>query len=457
MGYVRLKDGGRLGPVHLYVERQADLVLQSALKHGRSCLLLGPRQTGKSSMLARAAAALSGPAFHFVSIDLDEVLEQPGMTGPRRTAANLAEREFYRELLTQMMAQLHISETLRNEFSEVLCTNIKTPYGILFFNRILQLLVERIPGRIVIGIDELERMLCWPGRNAFFDRLKSICDGALSEKIQFCLASSIPVHRLSECFVGIHLVMLEDFTRPQLDVFVPFLAHISERNRAALLDRIYDWTSGHPLWTHRICVYLQGSTDLLLPQAVDGIVRRRLLSLNEVPDPVLLEMERNIQILSPEDKAEILVLWKKLHAAGPEGFLLGSRAAVSRAQAERLRLLGFLRADDERVFIRNRIIAEFFDEEWATHALQSSSPPAASPSALPISQRAQIRRDLRKQLSDRESLAAFILDSFPQIYERCSAAMERIQLENLLLSTIPVDEIGQSLSCWLEEQLRDIA
>ena len=147
-----------------------------------------------SARLARMISALSGPALHFVSIDLDEVLEQPNMTSPRRSATSVAEREFYRELLAQMMAQLRLSETLRKEFSEVLCTNIATPYGILFFNRILQLLVERIPGRIVFAIDELERMLCWTGRNAFFDRLKSICDGALGEKIQFCLASSIPIH-----------------------------------------------------------------------------------------------------------------------------------------------------------------------------------------------------------------------------------------------------------------------
>mgnify|MGYP000113702791 CR=1 FL=1 len=268
----------------------------------------------------------------------------------------------------------------------------------------------------------------------------------------------MPIHRLAECFVQIDLVVLEDFTRPQLDVFEPFLSHTSESIRASLLDRIYGWTSGHPLWTHRICVYLQRSTSLQQPHAVDDVVRRRLLSLNEVPDPVLLEMERNIQTLSAEDKAEILKLWQMLHKAGPDGLLLGRCGSpLSWFLAERLRLLGFIRTDGARVFIRNRIIAEFFGAEWATQALQSSSPPLSSPPALPVSERAQVRRELRKQLPDRESLAAFILDSFPQIYERGSGAPDRLQMENLLLSTVPAEEIRRSLLYWLDEQILETA
>ena len=84
--------GGPVQPERpCYVEREADLRLEEALRAKRLCCVLGPLATGKSSLLHRAARTLRRAGTLAAIVDLGRIAERGGET-PDASLQLVAER-----------------------------------------------------------------------------------------------------------------------------------------------------------------------------------------------------------------------------------------------------------------------------------------------------------------------------------------------------------------------------
>lgn len=155
---VRASSGGAM-PVDspLYVRRQADTDVESALLNGESTVLVhGPRQVGKTSLLARATEFSR------------KQWERPLFTDFQALGASQfadAER-FYRTLAISLAQQLGQELNLATSWSEWLGPNMN-------LDAIVGKLLQGQQARVVWMIDEADRLFEQPYSDDFFGLLRS--------------------------------------------------------------------------------------------------------------------------------------------------------------------------------------------------------------------------------------------------------------------------------------------
>jgi hypothetical protein len=357
----QLQSGGALGPQALYIEREADKQLYDALTNGHYCYILEPRQSGKSSLRARTARRLAEDGYHCATIDLQGLGLQYDLP-----------TQWYAAISRSIVESLDLDVDAIPGFNETTptSTSLATQWG----RFVRETILSKIDGTVVIFVDEIDIVLHLGFEvGDFFLQLGALYDAREHEP---------DLARLSLCVMGVaspgdlgptpgsghfltvgRRIRLHDFSRRALDPFEGVLE--SKANApAALMDAVYDWTSGHPFQTHRICYELfygqpigsQAEEDYV-EQLIDRFIQDGTFS-----GGVESELRRCEQAGTA---LEVLSLYRKIIEQEKIEFIDGDRGH------EDLLVLGtaaLFRDEEGKQMLgsRNRVCRRAFNQQWIT-------------------------------------------------------------------------------------------
>jgi WD40 repeat protein len=370
------QSGGTLPPhAPSYVERQADQALYEGLLRGDFCYVLTSRQMGKSSLTARTAvrlrqtgeprfgrAADSGggrsPGVAVVSLDLTAI------------GQNLTVEQWYGGLLDALGVALDLEDELEEFWFE------QKRSGPLqrWMAALREVVLARVPGRIVIFVDEIDMVRSLPfSTDEFFAAIRECYNRRGSdpqfERLAFCLlgvaspSDLIQDTRTTPFNIG-RRIELRDFTEAAA---APLAAGLDgatgrrgDRASKALLQRVLYWTDGHPYLTQRLCQAVAEDGTVTTPAGVDRLCEELFLSprAREKDDNLLFVRERLLR--SEADPAGLLDLYGQVRR--------GNRVRDDETNAliSLLRLAGIVRVEAGVLRVRNRIYAHVFDRRWVT-------------------------------------------------------------------------------------------
>lgn len=334
-----------------YIERQADRDLFAALRQGAFCCVLTSGQMGKSSLMARTAHRLRQCGWDVVTLDLAAI------------GQNVSVEQWYDGLMARIGWQLRLEDELDQFWTR---QDRLSPV-----QRFLTSIREVVPGRsarrLVIFVDELDTVRSLPfSSDEFFPAIRETfnrrSDDAAFDRLAFCLLCVASPNELlgQDAMTTFHIgrrIELHDFSWPE----VLRLAHGLGRNVAAsseLLERIYYWTGGHPYLTQKLCRAVSADLTAQTAARVDEVCFLHLISpqAREQDDNLIFVRERLLRGRS--SWPEVLPLYRRIR--GGEAVPVDDVSPAVTA----LRLSGVVRAENERLEVRNRVYERVFDLRW---------------------------------------------------------------------------------------------
>jgi WD40 repeat protein/tetratricopeptide (TPR) repeat protein len=366
--------GGPLGPkAASYVYRQADEVVYQALMRGEACSVLTPSQTGKTSLMARAAARLAADGVTVARVNLEVI------------GADAVPERWYYTVLNQVGEDLGLWPELRASWERNAAFDLPTRW----MKAIGEGVLAGRPGPVVIFIDEIGVVAKLPfAVDDFFAAIRASHNQTVrdpdSSRLTFCLLGvATPTELLRDphtpAFNVGRRIVLNDF---MVDEAAPLARGLDrdESLSARLLGRILHWTGGHPYLTQRLCKAVAEDPDIRDPNGVDRTCARLFFAPGARNQEVNLRaVER--QILGRGDRAGILELYRRVRS---KRVLV--RDDERGPNADVLRISGITRAAGGRLVVRNRIYERVFDGHWIR-------------ANMPDAERRRQRRAFRRGLS----------------------------------------------------------
>lgn len=348
------------GPVQpdraCYVERAADGELARGIRDQRFCYVLGPRASGKSSLIARAIRHLRRDGQLAAVVDLTQIGVRGNSSDAGRWYYGIAYR-IVRELRLkvdmrawwQEKSALPSEQRLAEFFSEILLANTSLPVTVFF--------------------DEIERALELPFGPELFAIVRACYARRVSEpdysRLNFVVVGVASARSLApdpalSPFVEGQAVEPADFSLEECMQLAPGF-QMEEPAARELLERIHAWTGGQPYLTQKVARGVARKGGLL--RDVDRVVREQFLGPGGAVGDPLLSHVRTVLTQSPPRTRQALALLGKIAkgAAVPDEPTSPPRELLSLSGVTARGAGGMLR-------YRNRIFAEVFDARWVDSA-----------------------------------------------------------------------------------------
>jgi len=227
-----------------YIVREGDEQLHNELSrsYGTTMTIRAPRQTGKSSLLIRGVAQVQAHGSEVISIDLQ----------PLDDSYMQSLDSFLRYFATVILSKLRLATSeVEKAWQSALGPSDKITY--LMENYVL----PQIDTKIILAIDEADRLLKTPFHDSFFGLLRfwhnNRAMNELWDKLNILIVISTEPHLLIEDItrspfnVGLRIT-LQDFDRDQVSELnlryrKPFAEHE--------LSDVMDFLNGHPYLTRK--------------------------------------------------------------------------------------------------------------------------------------------------------------------------------------------------------------
>ena len=349
-----------------YVERDADEALRTALLAGEHALVLGPRGAGKSALRIRVGQQLAGEGVDVATVDLGAI------------GAETRPDAFCASLVIEAGRSLGLGEEAKRAWRRS-----KGPPALRLRTCLREVVLEPRDRPLVLCIDELELIRALgPARDDLFAAIRAMADARGEDPVWRRLSvvligamtrdELVSDPRRSGFDLPAREIAPRDFGREQLDGFVELFAG-SAVDGEALLDAVYEWTSGHPALTQWVC------GDLLLRELVRGqeaasveaVVRESFLQRGPELDPLLGDTARRLRRDHRDPyRTRILAAYERIlrgDVVDLRGRQLGSEGALIVA---RLKVYGLVAPSaGGKLRVRNRVVERAFDRNWVRRAL----------------------------------------------------------------------------------------
>ncbi len=280
-----------------YIERAADREAQQAVLQGKYFYTIAPRQMGKTSLLKRLRACLDAWGWQCCIVDLSilQGLEQAVWF-----------TSLGKELVRQLPGVQPISLHHHLDFKAFLLDHIG-------------LGKRHPPVQLALFLDEIEGLMTYPFSDVFLMVLRELYNQRDTYPGHFLLGCAGATD-LTAWIKNPHLspfnvaqpITLKDFTPEETQQLTCHLAELGLPVAEEVHRHIYDWTSGQPYLTQRICAILEGWSQggdmtVLTPREVDRAVHERILS-PQCRDANVRHVQNVIGLLQPPAST----LWQRL-------------------------------------------------------------------------------------------------------------------------------------------------
>ena len=368
-----------------YIKRKADRALSNAITQGKFAYILGPRQTGKSSLRIQTRHQLVQQGYRCVTVHANQLCNttkaSATISTPEEgcsafistlwTDLNLNKTTALRAWL-KATAALPVSERLAHFSSSILLGELRKTPVVIFIDEIDALLETPFLVDLLQWIQQ-----CNSDRNteATYKNLNFVLLGTTtaSELSSTCPAGTAQLQPTAEPSDDIEMLFSNgcQISLPPFQLLETFSLQqgFEEKidNPTALLKAIFKWTQGQPFLTQKICCLASGLMDTLVQpsykpivlstktinQWTDNLVRSHIIkNWTTQDDPIHFRAIRDRFIYSPHSKA-LLTLYKTIYAGTP--VLANDRPL----QAE-LRLLGIVSILNGHLQIANPVYREIF-------------------------------------------------------------------------------------------------
>jgi hypothetical protein len=344
--------GGTLRPQSpSYVVRPADQELFDCIKTGEFCYVLTSRQMGKSSLMVQTAQRLQNARYVTVVLDLTSI-------GTGSVA------EWYQGLLERIKRDLRLTVDVRSWWQEQSALSISHRFTAFLHDVVLQ----QIPDPVVIFIDEIDATLNLAFRDDFFAAIRAVYNArAVSlayNRLTFVLLGvATPTDLISDrkrtpFNIGRRIVLQEldyvdaDMLRDGLELYHP-------GQGAAILERIFYWTNGHPYLTQKLCL---ATIDHPLQEwnaaRVDELVETTFLLDEGRNDTNIKFVQKSIQDSTLNERRRMLKLYVQVYNGK-------SIPDDHRSRSQNyLELYGLIRVANGMLRVRNEIYRHIFNPAW---------------------------------------------------------------------------------------------
>ncbi|WP_089935348.1 AAA-like domain-containing protein [Candidatus Entotheonella palauensis] len=343
------QDSGTLAPdAPSYIERPADHELLAALEQHEFCLVLAPRQTGKSSLMVHAAARLREMGLHAGVVDLQAlgIHQDPG------------------PWFSDMLYQIERSLRLKTDSALWEESHVRLGPTQRFLTFLEDVVLTELHGDVVLFFDEIDSVLNLPFSDDFFTTLRSLFN-ARAEKpalrrlsivlLGLATPSSFIRNRSRTPFNIGRSIALDDFNRVATKPFQEKLG----RNSGSLIDRIFYWTNGQPWLVQRLAAAVYAwPEDERSPERIDREVKDSYLQSNIIEHDTHFKFIRNYLLERSPYLRKTLVTYRRVL----RGKIVGVKE-TSPVQI-RLKLAGVVRVLGNRLVVRNRMYEHIFDQQW---------------------------------------------------------------------------------------------
>ena len=343
-----------------YVRRRADDLLYGALIAGRFAHVVAPDRSGKSSLVAATAARLENNDCKVAILDLAQLGDRDGGTDSGR---------WYYSVAYRLLRQLRIRFDLQAWWQDKSFLSSRQR----LFEFYSEVILQNVPERIVIFIDEIQ---CIENLDYADELLTSVraahnartTDPDFSRLSFVLLGECDPVSLLEEAelspFNVTQQILLEDFSRPELDLFLTELNR-SHDDAVVALDRIFYWTTGQPYLTQKLArAVARESSDKNIEALVDRLAVQQLAGRAALhSEPHMSHIHRAI-VADSKRREPLLNLYGKIRKGIDVAADLGSPLH------RRLMAVGLLVIDEDSILrVRNRLYETVFTARWANENL----------------------------------------------------------------------------------------
>ena len=343
-----------------YIRRPADDLLVEAVAARRYAHVVSANRTGKSSLIASAAAHLEHNDVHVAILDLQQI--------GTREAGSDAGRWFY-NVAYRLMRQLRIKIDLQEWWQDK--SILSNRQRLLEFYT--EIVLGKVDGPIVVFVDGVQVVRDLPFGDQLLASVRAAHNARSADpefmRLTFVLTGECDPSLLVDepelsPFNVTQSIPLDDFSRGDIEPYGPEL-NVDAGHVEQVLDRIYYWTRGHPYLTQKLSrAVSRAELDDEPDEFVDKLVAQQLASRAAInSEPHMSQIHQSIVGDSARREA-LLNLYGRIRKGVAVATDLGSPL-----QRE-LIAVGLLELDDAGTLrVRNRLYEAVFTARWANENL----------------------------------------------------------------------------------------
>lgn len=343
-----------------YIRRKADDLLYDTVVSGRYAHVLAPGRSGKTSLVAATAARLEAQGCKIAILDLEQIGTRDGAADPGRWYYNVAYR---------LLRQLRIRYDLQTWWHDRSILSNRQRLLEFYSEIVLQFVSERV----VVFVDGIQCTEELPFADQLLASIRAAHNARTTDpdfsRLTFALLGECdPVSLIAEPelspFNVTQPVILDDFTREQLDLFATEL-NLGPDDAEKALDRVYHWTRGQPYLSQKLA--RQVARDTIAGDVaayVDHVAKTQLAGRAALhSEPHMSHIHRAV-VGDSKNREAILNLYGRIRKGIEVAADLGSPLQ------RRLIATGLIEIDhDGNLGVRNRLYESVFTARWANENL----------------------------------------------------------------------------------------